>query len=155
MKNEIEPPKEAGNRDPFMIRAHHLDSSYKYLAKPECSTKTISPPEKVVDVFIHCSLDSPNLSINYIEDLFGKTDKSRDEFTRKLLKNFELFISLPDDYPAKITDGFPDGICEACANGKHCKQVSAVEIQHPGNMLERIVLFPKLYLIYVATKNKD
>ena len=62
-------------------------------------------------------------SVNYVQDVYGKSKEKADEVKQKTIQTFETFLSLPKDYPVEIVEGIPDALCQGCAIGEHCRKL--------------------------------
>lgn len=115
-------------RPPFTIRAHHLYWYLELVKEDPHQKRVFSPAETARSLrnFAQALLEYPDESlIAYYtavsHDLIGTSVEDANRYEENNKKIFEQFISLPDDYPAEITDMVPDHMCKACINGKQCE----------------------------------
>jgi len=133
--SEAEPKREIPDQKPFVIRGHHFKMYLALIKEDSFEKRVLSPTEaaKYLRDFIKCMPSGVTISadgavvdkipgfLEYSQDVIGKSKESADEFEERIRETFERFISLPDDYPAELTEGIPDTMCEACIVGEHCR----------------------------------
>ena len=136
------PSQEFIDQKPFVIRGHHL-TYYIILLRDlpfgkDSVIKQSNPAESAksqrdfiesfrsgrAGCFIEGSEGTYDLVqkwMEYGQDILGSSKESADKYEERITETFERFVSLPDDYPAEITEQIPDAMCEACAVGEHCR----------------------------------
>ena len=130
---EAEPRREIPDQKPFVIRGHHL-SSYICFIKFNSAGEKASPIEVtrkerfMLGLLSSLSDDNDDIVSKrglpgraYAQDVIGTSTESADRYEKRKRELFERFISLPDDYPAELTEEIPDTICGACIAGEHCR----------------------------------
>lgn len=73
--------------------------------------------------------------IGYYSDVLGITHQDRQKFQRALEDFFTKLQELPDDSYAHL-DLKPDGMCRACAIGKHCSATNYESESSPRSTVE-------------------
>lgn len=133
---EAEPPvinNEFADQKPFVIRAHHLRNYASLINDDLLSPEILAMGERgslelEVEFYITrmAELDGQLREealkkIMYCLDVIGNSPESADRHEERIRAVYEKFVSLPDDYPAELTEEVPDAICETCALGIHCR----------------------------------
>ena len=127
---EFEPKRENVDQKPFIIRAHHFFYFAwlvnQYDVTPQKLAKRMISWTKSSLGYILASPASQRKQKEqeekeYEEDVLGVDLEHADENEKHLIRTFEDFLGLPDNYPSEIVEGIPDIICAGCAVGKHCR----------------------------------
>lgn len=131
---ESEQRKENIDQKPFVIRGHHL-VHYTMLLRETPFYPQIDPAGKAkearevrekslarLSLVKHESSEWINEEIMYSQDVIGLSMNDAETFEENIKAVFTRFLSLPNDYPADITEGIPDAICDTCTIGKHCRE---------------------------------
>jgi len=110
-------------REPFIIRAHHLIKVNHYFKE---ATKDLLALEKLVEARtalkgnLDHGIDASEIEYNY--DLLGENPSEYlPVYRQKVMDYFSRFAKLSNDYPIHITDQ-KDGLCLACKVGRHCDE---------------------------------
>ena len=124
-------------REPFSIRVHHL-TNYQ-----ELMMKKISPNDIVDNMIFDITFTAKeDKKVNeYLHDLIGETKEEREKFRNSMIKSYETFLSLPNNYPIEILEGKKDNICNSCTIGNHCTSPDALLGDFP--YMERFIQFSK------------
>ena len=137
------PSQEFIDQKPFVIRGHHLtyfitllrDLPFgKYSVQKQANPAESAKSQRdFIESFrsgrAHTYIegtegrtyDLVQKWMEYGQDILGSSKESADKYEERITETFERFVSLPDDYPAEITEQIPDAMCEACAVGEHCR----------------------------------
>lgn len=100
------PPAHLTGDNPFIVRGHHTKHLFNIIGMGLGIEEIIDRVDTVGD--------------EYRRDVFGDTDES-EAVTRTRIRNyFEDYLELDDESMVRVVDGQKDGICNACAIGKHC-----------------------------------
>lgn len=111
--------------EPFPIRSHHLinyvqlTSAVNTKESAERTTAATNHIREQVQSLLDRQANGNDRDQEYSTDILGTQDGGA-QFSTGLLKNYQQFLALPDDYPVLIQSNMPDGICASCAIGKHC-----------------------------------
>jgi hypothetical protein len=101
------------DKEAFLIRGHHLNNFYIF---QKCNYTPERFASRLLDVLKRGDREA------YIRDTIGDSDKTEARFQEGIRRVFETYVNLPDEHPVTITVGAPDGICNSCILGDHCKQ---------------------------------
>lgn len=114
---EAEPRKELiDQRPPFVIRGHHLEKYYGLIGGN-------FTPVSLADIdLLYAQKLSPDPT--YRKDVLGSPENA-EKFKEDREALYELFLKLPDNYPAEIVEGVPDHFCNGCVIGKHCRELQS------------------------------
>ena len=116
---------EREDRQPFVIRAHHI---FSLLPLSDSSPNT---PEEITNRFIERTERKRRASEKlgkevsyawYGNDVLGSTQEETDKYSTFSTEFFREFLQLADDDPVKIVIDQKDKMCQGCAIGQHCRQ---------------------------------
>jgi hypothetical protein len=126
--------KEEYNRNPFVIRAHHLEEfrsiieHKSYSEFPESSY--IFSPEEMAQKVLSVTKAYPDKKTK--QDVLGSCPESENKFVEHLQKTYKKFLALPNDYPAEIVEGIADERCKGCAVGESCRELPSNQADYYG-----------------------
>lgn len=109
------------NREPFVIRSHHIETLADFLFFNGSATEYIN---KLVELQKSVRSNDPNENMRiswYINDILGSTQEQTDKFISTFKDFLETFSQLDSNHPVKIVQYQKDGMCQRCAIGEHCK----------------------------------
>lgn len=122
---EAESRTEFINGEPFVIRGHHLPF-YTNIVMGKRPSREARKLRFFIErdwrKALRAGGDIDSKSIKYRKDVLGTTLEQADNFEKNMRRSYQIFLNLPDDYPAIIEEGIPDAICAGCAIGEHCRK---------------------------------
>jgi hypothetical protein len=127
-------------RKPFVIRGHHLEIVARALREPNVSPSARGKRliRKLRDDLNYVApsyladerVKEIEAQAGYARDTIGETDTTTERFETGYREFLKTIISLPDDYNVELVAGQPDGMCNGCAIGAHCKRLKETKIDN-------------------------
>ena len=108
-------------REPYLIRGHHLSNLLSRLDGEMSFKNSLQAGCAVL-----AGNDTDYAGRSYFVDIFGTTSNSQQQTITDIARYAQQFWELPDEHPVTLATNRKDGICNACAFGKHCEGVSSV-----------------------------
>ena len=118
------------NKNPFVIRGHHLDVFIEvargYMTPEDIASDDRNGREEDLKMTTKdASLTQEQIVYirqerAYARDVIGKTKKEAEAYEHKSTELFHKFLQLPDEHPVRIVVGQKDEICKTCTVGDHC-----------------------------------
>ena len=112
---------------PFIIRGHHFFNFGRLLRTPRSPETYAHLDRGVLGTFTRMAEETNDAQLRerllgYVADYGGKTVEEWLIFEERQKNILEGFTTLPNDYPAVLTEGFPDVICALATVGEHCRK---------------------------------
>lgn len=145
-------PETLHDTEPFLIRGHRLQNLWQ--ASRHSQVDPIVRAKKCADELIEAiqKHGSPTYQVDML-DFDGIEAPSVQEKTQRY---FELFFTLPDDYPVDIVGALPDIYCKTVpAKGMHCRVESNMLY---GCILDRVSAeqkFVNRFVTYLYTSGQQ
>ena len=114
---------------PFLIRAHHLTLNPDLFTLADAGKLTMINLAKLNERTFFGKIQPAHMDNEYLRDVLGpEPRKYMPTYNQRILDYFDTFYSLP--YTAVISIiREKDGICAACAIGRHCENSQDIEAE--------------------------